>query len=240
MKGEKGQSMTEFAAGAASLSLLVLGTLTLGAYQEVDRRGLMAARESAYLGSWRARQPTGTASLHQHYLADSAVQDPFGRQLLVQPDDLQMSATFREPDGIAGAATMLLLTPLRATSGFLGSGFDLHGSTLLVGEVRTHLPARTGLPEPYSGLDLELHAPFALLGDAWNAGSVRHVEQRAGGLVPSSQLAAFASLWRPLLAPLTLVEPALGQLCLGMIEGDRIPENRLGPGATPLPGRRCP
>lgn len=240
MKGEKGQSMTEFAAGAASLSLLVLGTLTLGTYQEVDRRALIAARESAYRGTWHAGQPADSASLHRHYLADSAVRDPFGRQLLVQPDDLRVSATFHEPEGLAGAATALLLTPLRVSSGFLGADFDLHGRNLMHGEVRTHLPARAGLPEPYASLDLELRAPFVLLGDAWNAGSTRHVEQRAGGLVPTGQLAAFAGLWRPLLAPLTLLEPALGQLCLGMIEGDRIPENRLGSGSTPLPGRRCP
>jgi hypothetical protein len=46
-------------------------------------------------------------------------------------------------------------------------------------------------------------------------------------------------MWRPLLAPLALLEPSLGDLCFGLIEPDRIPEDRLGAGRTALP-RGCP
>lgn len=240
MRGESGQSMTEFAVSAASLALLVLGTLTLSAYQEVDRRGLMAARELAYRGTWRDALPFEIPSLHRSYLADSAARDPFGRQPLAQIADLRVTSSVRDPDGLAGTATGLLLTPLRVSSGFLGADFDLRGDTLLEGQVQIQLPARAGLPEPFSGLDVSLNAPFALLGDAWNASGIRHVAQRAGGLVPSGRLADLRNVWRPLLAPLTLLEPSLGQFCPGLIEGDRIPENRLGSGSTPLPGGRCP
>lgn len=243
MKFQCGQSMTEFAAGAAAVSLLLLGTLTLSSYQEVDRRGLLAARETSYLASWQSARLDVTdriRAVHANYLADSAVQDPSGQQLLVQSTDVELITDLREPGGLAGAATTALLTPLRATSGFLGTDFDISGRTLVQGRLRVNLAPNHLLPEPFANLELGLSAPFALLGDAWNAGGVHHVEQRTGGLVPTSRLAAIDNLWRPLLIPLTLVEPSIGQLCLGLIEGDRIPENRLGSGTTPLPGRRCP
>lgn len=229
--------------GAASLALLLLGTLTLSSYQEVDRRGLLAARETAYLASWESAQPDVTArsrAVHRHFLSDSAVQDPAGHRLLVDSDDVDLIVDRREPHGIAGASADVLLAPLRAAAGFLGPGFDVSGRTLVQGRVQVSLPPNQLLPDPFSALDLALNARFALLGDAWNAGSTSHVERRVSGLVPTSRLAAIDDLWRPLLVPLSLVEPSIRQLCLGMVEGDRIPENRLGAGTTPLPGRRCP
>jgi hypothetical protein len=225
------------------LSLLLLGTLTISGYQEVDRRGLLAARETMFMGNWLAGRDDPAARLrwlHDRHLADPGVQRPGGQGQLVALSGLSASASMREPTGIAGAATSLLLAPLRVTSGFLGSGFDINGRSLHAGSIQLHLPPDGRLPSPFRDLDLRLNAPHAMLGDAWNAGEVRHVEQRTAGLVPGSRLAGISAAWRPLLAPLALLEPSLSQLCLGMLEGDRVPENRLSQGSTPLPGRRCP
>jgi hypothetical protein len=65
------------------------------------------------------------------------------------------------------------------------------------------------------------------------------VRQRAGGLVPTNRLQALNAVWRPLSLPLGILEPSLRKLCFGLIEPDRIPEDRLGSGRTPLPDA-CP
>ena len=66
MRRQSGQSMTEFAAGSALLVLLLLGALSLGGYQEADRRIVIAARQSAWQQSWlpAADAPTLARQLH--------------------------------------------------------------------------------------------------------------------------------------------------------------------------------
>lgn len=242
MKLQRGQSMTEFAVGAATLSLLMLGALALAGYLEVDRRVVMAARDQA----WQGALPTDPAdavetarALHQQSMSDSGVLDPSGRRLLVREGDVTVQRGRRQFGGVAGGADDILLAPLRVTSGFLGSGFDLADRGLFQGNVRVSVDAIAGMPAPFNELELQLSAGYGRLVDAWHAGSVRHVASRAGGLVPTGQLRALNAIWQPLSVPLGVVEPSLGQLCLGMIEPDRIPEDRLGPGRTPLPGG-CP
>lgn len=241
MRRQSGQSMTEFAAGSALLVLLLLGALSLGGYQEADRRIVIAARQSAWQQSWlpAADAPTLARQLHAGHLADVGVREPTGRAQLVAEDDLALTASRRGTSGVAGAAADLMLAPLRTASSFLGSGFDLRDDGVQQGNLRAHIDPLRGMPAPFDGLELDLDASWALLGDAWHAGGVRHVQQRAGGLVPSARLKAVNAIWEPLAVPLQVVEPSLGQLCLGLIEADRVPEDRLGPGRTPLPGG-CP
>lgn len=242
MRPQAGQSMAEFAAGSAVLALLLLGSLAMGGFQESDRRLALAARQSTWQQSWAP--PHGDAAMHARELhrrnfADAGSMDPTGRQLLVGEDDLAVSAGYHEATGVAGTSAELMVAPLRTVSGFLGAGFDLRDDGIMRGSLTARLEPLTALPRPFDTLELQFNAPYALLGDAWHAGGTRHVQERAGGLVPATRLAALNSIWRPLAAPLSIVEPSLGQLCLGAVEADRIPEDRLGPGRTPLPGR-CP
>lgn len=239
MKRQSGQSMTEFAAGSAVLVLLFLGGLSLGSYQEVDRRLVLAARQTAWQQSW---MPSGDAvaiarALHGEHLADAGVRDPSGRRPLVEEDGLAATASRHETSGVAGTAAELMLAPLRVASGFLGSGFDLRDDGLPQGNLQAHVAPLQGMPAPFDSLELDLSAAWALLGDPWHGGGVSHVHQRAGGLVPSASLSAINAIWGPLAVPLRIVEPSLVQLCLGLVEPERVPEDRLGRGSTPLPGR---
>jgi hypothetical protein len=234
--------MVEFAVGAATLSLLLLGTLALAGYQEVDRRGIVAARDAAWRGSWSTDTTEASArsrALHRDFLADGGVRDPSGRRLLAEESAAHVEVARRQPAGIAGAATDVMLAPLRVVAGFFGSGFDLANGSLLHGTVRVTVGPLAGMPAPFDELELQLQAPYSLLGDAWHAGGPRHVSNRVAGLVPTNRLSALNAIWQPFSVPLGVVEPSLRQLCFGLIEPDRIPEDRLGPGRTPLPGD-CP
>lgn len=51
MTRASGQSMVEFSAGVAVLGMLTLGTISVAGLQEVQRRGIIAAREAARRGN---------------------------------------------------------------------------------------------------------------------------------------------------------------------------------------------
>jgi hypothetical protein len=242
MKLQRGQSMTEFAVGVAAMALLLIGTLTIAGYQEVQRRTSIAARQVAFQGTWLGTGAGRAETLRRaaaHHLDDPALIDAVGRDRTADADDLRVTAATRAAPGLAQGAAVAMVEPLRVAGGFLGGGFDLSTEGLLEGEVSVGIAPDPYLPRPFDGMSVQLRQPYALMTDAWNAGSVRHVQNRTAGLVPTTTLSGLQTLWRPLLAPLALIEPSLAQLCLGSIEADRIPEDRLSAGRTPLPGR-CP
>lgn len=233
--------MAEFGAAAASLSLLMLGTLAISGYQEVDRRGLLAARQSAWLEEWTPGGADAALAdaLHQRLLSDPGVFDPHGRRPLVASDDLTLDVSRSSSSGVSGGTAAAMLLPLRVTGGFFGAQFDLDRRDFVRGEVAARVAPLQEMPPPFDSLDLTLRNRFALLGDAWQAGGAAHVRRRVSGLVPTGLLSDLRSIWRPVAVALSIVEPSLRDLCLGLIEPDRVPENRLSPGTTPAP-EGCP
>ncbi|MFO7324825.1 MAG: hypothetical protein DIU62_003825 [Pseudomonadota bacterium] len=222
--------------------MLMLGTLAISGYQEVDRRGVLASRQSAWMQEWSPGVADARASareLHQQLLSDPGVLDPHGRRLLVAEDDLGFTASRGAASGVSGTTAAAMLGPLRVVSGFLGSSFDVDSNSLIRGEVSVRIPPLEAMPAPFDSLELTLRQPFALLGDSWQAGGIEHVRRRSAGLVPTNLLREQRLLWEPLIVPLSILEPSLRRLCFGLIEPDRIPEDRLSAGRTPLP-EGCP
>jgi hypothetical protein len=239
---QTGQSMTEFAVGAAVFALLLLGSITIAGYQEVQRRMAIAARQAAFASAWAGARAPYSQSLRtvaQRHLDDPAVVDAFGRNRYVAGASITAAASEHAAPGLSGAAMQAMLVPLRAAGSFIGGDFDLSADHLLRGSLTVPIARQPALPAPFRSLELEFRQPLAIMIDAWNAGGVNHVRSRSRGLVPTSALTGLQAMWRPLAAPLALLEPALGELCLGLIEPDRIPEDRLGAGFSPLP-RGCP
>jgi hypothetical protein len=241
MSGQAGQSMTEFAAGLAAMALMLLGSITIAGYQEVQRRMTIAARQATFQSAWIAARDDRSAVVRRaaaFHLEDPAVVDAFGHPY-ASASDLAVAASLQPAPSRARAAARALVQPLRVTAGFLGGDFDLSADGLMAGDIALNIPANPRLPKPFAAMSVELRQPFALMTDAWNAAGVNQVRTRTSGLVPTTALSGLQALWRPLLAPLALIEPSLAQLCLGIIEPDRVPEDRLGSGRTPLSGR-CP
>jgi hypothetical protein len=237
-----GQSMTEFAVGLASLALMLLGTITIAGYQEVQRRSSVAARQAAFQVAWmgaRTAQKDVIAQAAEPQLTDNSLTDAVGRNRYVRASDIHPSASQLPTPGTARLAANAMVVPLRAVSGFLGGNFDLSTDGFVGIAIDVKIAANPSLPAPFDTIEVQSRQPFALMTDAWNASGPRHVSSRTSGLVPTSALTNLRTLWQPLLVPLALIEPSLTRLCLGIIEADRVPEDRLGAGRTPLPGR-CP
>jgi hypothetical protein len=220
----------------------MLGSVTLAGYQEVQRRTVVAAREVAFRNAWSAGQGGQEPALQratQRQVLEPGLIETTGGNRYVAPSGISVSTATQQAPGLAGAVTHLLLAPLRVSGGFLGGKFDVPAGGYATGAITVDLAPQPDLPLPFRDLALQFRQPFALQADAWNAAGVSHTGSRAGGLVPGTVLSGLQSMWRPLLAPLALIEPSLADLCFGLIEPDRIPEDRLGAGRTPLP-TGCP
>lgn len=234
--------MTEFAIGLASLALMLLGTITIAGYQEVQRRASIAARQAAFQVAW-----TGTRKASMDIVRDAAelqltkddLIDAVGRNKYVDSSGINPSAVMQQTPGSARLAANTIVAPLHAASGFLGGDFDLSADGYLGVSVEVKIAVNPALPAPFNNISVESRQPFSLMTDAWNASGPAQVRSRTSGLVPTSALANLRALWQPLSVPLSLIEPSLARLCLGIIEADRIPEDRLSAGRTVVPGR-CP
>lgn len=239
---QRGQSMTEFAVCATVMVTLLLGTVTLAGAQKAQRRATTFSRQAAFQGAWLGNRTDrngilGLAARKQ--FEDPAFIDATGRTTLVQPSAARVQGSAQPTPGLAHGSAVAMLAPLQIAGGFLGSSFDLPVDGIWDGSVEVDIRPASYRPQPFDSVEIPLRQPFALMTDAWNAAGTNQVRSRASGLVPTAALTNLQSLWRPLLAPLSLVEPSLAQLCFGLIEPDRIPEDRLGSGRTALPGR-CP
>ncbi|MFO1504450.1 MAG: hypothetical protein U1F39_11660 [Steroidobacteraceae bacterium] len=238
MKRCRGQSMAEFAAGVAVLGMLVLGTVSVAGLQEIQRREILAAREAAFQGEWLRSRGGGNVlreQLARHHFDDAGLTNATGTARMLQPGDVSDTSSQGSAPGRAAAAFNFLLAPLRTAGGLMRGGFDLDDSGFRTGIISAMVSGADQMPAPFRELDLRFDQPYALLGDDWSASGPAHVARRAGGLVPSHLLSPLAAIWRPLSAPLALFEPSLAELCLGLIEPDRVPEDRLGPGPQQRP-----
>ena len=241
MRAQFGQSLVEFAIGSAALLLLLLGVITLSGFQEVERRGSGAARMVAFESAWQplgaSPQESSQRVFAQHY-DDSALLDAVGRARYVMPGDVSVSRGSGPAPGLAAEATTLLLAPLRASEAFVGGNIDLESGGYVSGHVAAHLAPHRWLPEPFDSLDLSLQQQYAILTDSWNGSGPRHVRERTASLIPTQSLSSITAIWRGLAAPLSIVEPSIDKLCLGLIEPDAIPEDRLGPVVNSMRIRR--
>jgi hypothetical protein len=94
MNVQGGQSLVEFAIGSATLSLLLLGAITVAGYQEVQRRASFAARQIAFESSWQPGgmplQATRPRAFAQHF-DDDGVLDAVGRTRYVAMEDVRVA-----------------------------------------------------------------------------------------------------------------------------------------------------
>ena len=236
--------MVEFAVAVSVFLLLGLGMSLIARYHDIQRQAMLAARQGAFSASWlQGRVPQ--ALLEQQgrdlHFRHEGWRDPTGQLALPGNDDaIQLSYTEGPPPGTLPSMLSLLVRPLQAVGGSLGSDFDLSLQRFYRSSVTVDLPGLPHLPAPFDQLALQLVEHSAVLGDSWQSGGPDQVAQRTAGLVPTSLLASQAVWLKPVLLPLTLIEPAVSRLCLGLIEPEWVPVDRLEGGVRGMsqPGTR--
>lgn len=240
----QGQALVEFAVVAAVFALLALGTVWVFRLHEIQRQGVLAARMAGFTATWmhgRESLDEARQRLRRLHFEQAGWVDPTGHDAMPadeQAVNLQLEQA--PPPGTSAAAVAVAMAPLRAVGGFLGSGFDLPMDRQVTAVVDMAVQAVARLPEPMASLDLSLSERFSVLGDSWAASGPVDVAERTAGLVPTQLLRTPMQWLRPFLLPLSIVEPAVNRLCLGLIEPDRVPRDRLSPGFGGIaqPGER--
>lgn len=234
--------MTELAVVLPVFVALALGWQLLFRLQDVERQTVVAAREAAQSATWKA-MPTDAQARRERSRAlhfdHAGWTDPTGATALFEePHQLEVSVVNERPAGLAGSTQDALLAPLRVVGGFLGAEFDIDERGVQAATVTSRIPATARRVPPFDELELQFRETAAWLGDAWSASGPTQVAQRTRGLVPTGFLAAQREWLQPVLWPATFIEPALARLCLGLIEPDRVPDDRLEPAtpAQPQPG----
>lgn len=239
MTHQHGQSLVEFSVAVFVLVVLAMGMEVLERYQDIQRQAMLAAREQVFSAAWRGTpvQPVALVdAVRTLHFQHPGWRDPTGLQPLL-PDDapLTIQTNKLDPPGLAPKLMTGVLRPLQT----LGTGLDLPLQAYQTAQVSVPLMPLTHLPAPWSDLSLQLTETAALLADAWSAAGPTQVASRTSALVPATSLTQPLRLLQPLLLPLSFLEPAVRHLCIGLIEPERVPEDRLSPNifARPQPGK---
>ena len=216
----RGQALAEFAVAVAVLATLLVGMPVISRYHELQVATIEGARRFAFQASWRqgiAPAPDAEA-LRAALFPSNAEHD----QPVVAA--LEASLAVSAAPGRAGQAARAWLAPFRLAA---GSGFDLRDHALYRAELAMTASNPAGLPEPFAGVPVELREPYVLLTDEWASSGPDQVARRAGGLIITRTIPVL----RPLLSLgkglLAIVEPAVRQLCPGVVDPERVPADRL-------------
>ncbi|MEY4761408.1 MAG: hypothetical protein RLZZ200_1264 [Pseudomonadota bacterium] len=244
MNRQRGQAVVEFAVSAAVFALMLLGTVWIFRLHDIQRQAILSARAAAFTESWMHGRESADAAqlrLRQVHFEQAGWLDPTGNEPMPGSEQaVVLRLSQRSPPGTAPAAVDVAMAPLRAVGSFLGDGFELPMNRQATALVEVGIDPVKRLPEPLSSLGLRLTERYSVLGDTWAAGGPAEVVRRSAALVPASILRAPGQWLAPLLLPLSLFEPAVKRLCLGLIEPDRVPRDRLSPatGGPAQPGDR--
>lgn len=247
-RGQSGQAMAEFAIASAVLALLLLGLPAIQRYHQLQFAGIGAARTLAWAGFVpEASGPSaqsGAASLTVGALyagwlpegagaPDASARDTSVRDAAAaQVDGIEPGLSSAQLPGLAGQGTQALLLPFRVLQA-LGSGSDLGPVGLRTARVTLRVASPDALPAPFAGLALALESQHVVVADGWGASGPRQAAARSAGLVPTNVLAPAKPLLDVGKLLLSVLEPSLRQLCLGQVNPEVVPADRLGSRSDP-------
>ncbi|MEY2853113.1 MAG: hypothetical protein RL030_245 [Pseudomonadota bacterium] len=237
MRAPSGQSTVEFAAGLSALTLLGLATLSINTWQEAQRRVLASARHSAFERIWMG-EVAGAARvsrLYRQHFDDPGLSMPLTGAAVAGEQELEVNPVVQPLEGATGTTERLLLRVLERRTADESGAFDPGGRGWTGSRVDLHPRELPFQPDALRAPGLHFHGTMVLLDDSWSAAGPEQVRQRAGALAPLYALASLQSVVRPLLLPLSLIEPSLSRFCPGLLDPDGVPEDRLSPVAASQP-----
>lgn len=254
----RGQALVEFLVGAGVLASLLAGIVVVGRLQELQWATIAASRYAAFEHALRPDR-IGAAALQGHVRArfyeppdtplrsDDARTDadswrrvmphwtdrsPTAHPLVSRPADVAVTSSEADPPGVtAGLAASVAALADRAAV-VTGGRFDVNRRGYYSAAVRVRLAPFASEPAPLSTLALTLEERTTVLGDSWNSTGPQQVADRTRAFVPAAALRAVRPVLDAFRWALRLFEPALDQLCLGRIDPDLVPLDRLGEPGT--------
>ena len=233
----RGQALVETLLVAMLTVPLLLGILFLFELQAAQQATLAAARQTLFQhhyarGTVSVEELTGLAR-REHL--ESLFVSKWGA---VVSQQVSLSATSQMPSvqRVEDTTFALLEPALSAGSG----SFDLARGSAMRATARVEVTApemlRLVLDEPR----ITLEESLASLHDDWFAHNRERAISRVAGLTVTGSLREWTEPMQTVTDAIALLEPAFAQLCIGRIDIDVVPEDRLA-GTTPtdLRSRSC-
>ena len=220
--------MVEFAIASAVLALLMLGMPLVARLHELQLTGIEATRVAAFVDSWGYRDTVAASQWSERLFTDG---DARGQ---AQLGAIRLQYSRGAPPGVAATTGQLLLAPFKPLR-LVGGGFDLVNA----GQHRAQLAAAVvwpdSVPQPFAGLDLSFDEHYELLGEQWGGAGPSQVAKRVSGLLVPPGAQALSPLLGLAAAALSVVEPAWRHFCIGAVNPEIVPSDRLRTSAAGVP-----
>ena len=219
--------MIEFAIASAVLALLMLGMPVVARLHELQLTGIEATRVAAFVDSWGYRDSVAASPWRERLFADG---DARGQ---AQLGAITLQYSRGAPPGAAATTGRLLLAPFKPLRLF-GGGFDLANAGQHQAELAAAVVWPDAVPEPFAGLNLSFDEHYELLGEPWGGAGPSQVARRVSGLLVPPGAQALRPLLGLAAAALSVVEPAWRHFCIGAVNPEIVPDDRLRTSAAEL------
>lgn len=208
--------MVESLAASLVLTPLLFAVVQLSAMQSAEQATLGAARAAA-LAAHHGLDVPGAP------LSSDRIRDLFHPDAGTHPE-VRTSVTQQAPSAeLAEDIALAIIVPAQV----VGVG-DLHlaRSRAIAAHASADAPAihEALMPDVRR---TRVSASLPLMLDDWDAEGTAEVWRRTAALSTTGRIAAWRGPLATLAAPMRLVEPAVTRLCLGRIDPDIVPEDRL-------------
>jgi hypothetical protein len=218
----RGQALVEALAATLVLTPLLFAIVQLVALQSTQQATLGAAR-------------TAALAAHQGLAGEAGPLQPARVGALFFPSeesaaDVRMGDT---PQPVAAAQSEDVALTLILPARVVGVGdLDLGRSGAVAARVAATAPLDFGPLMP-DATPLRVSATLPVMFGDWDAAGASVVWRRTAALSTTGRIAAWRTPLTAMAAPMRLVEPAMVQLCLGRIDPDIVPADRLRGVARP-------
>jgi len=212
----RGQAMVESLAATLVLTPLLLVVVQLSTLQAAEQAAVGASRAAAlaaHHGLDAATGPLSSERIRSLFFAD------------VEADASVATGAARQAPSaeLAEDIALAIIVPARV----VGTGdLELARSQAISARVSVDPPLvyEAIMPAPERA---RVSAGLPLMVDDWDADGAAEVWRRTAALSTTGRIAAWRGPLTTLGTPMRLLEPAMERLCLGRIDPDIVPEDRL-------------
>lgn len=208
--------MVESLAASLLLTPLLFAVVQLSVMQSAEQATIGAARAAALAVHHGLDAPGGP-------LPSERIRDLFHPDAEAHPE-VRTSVTQQAPSAeLAEDIALAIIVPAR----MVGVGdVDLARSRAVATQASVLVPTVFAVSVPDTAPP-RVSASLSLMVDDWDAESAADVWRRTAALSTTGRIAAWRGPLATLAAPMRLVEPAVARLCLGRIDPEIVPEDRL-------------
>lgn len=212
----RGQALVEALVASLLLVPFFLAVVQLALTQSTEQAALEAARTAAFaahLGLDQAQGPLPPQRVRELFFPGPDRPSEVAVILASQASAAEQ----------AESVAMTIIAPAR----LVGAGdLDFPRSRAFEGRAGSEVAPMSGPLDP-SATGRRLSARLPMMSGDWDADGAAAVWQRTAALSSAGRIAAWRSVLSPVAAPLRLFEPAAERLCLGRIDPDIVPADRL-------------